>query len=335
MFFNKQIIWLLWAPIKTKAQKITIATATATAGKGWEKNIRNKDQATIVAHNKQMQLQVAVAVCSCSFRYIATATDTTHAYTYVERQSYCCCYCILTANANWLDKLLLLLLLLLLFNDRDRKMPPHFEASLGIGCEKQRRRRCNASGLKYLIALYCGWMRRVLKIFTHKPHTHTLPHSVYFPCHTHTHTYIQQLWDSCSSSWSWGVWVFAFFTPFSLFLCPLLLSLQSKPSDQRISMRYICSIYMQPATFRIVKTITIALFKEFSIFDLFAFELHNVVCSILMFILLEIYSSYLFIYSLAHLIKRNIVFPLHYMFIIIITIMFVAVQTARHVAHYF
>lgn len=189
MFFNKQIIWLLWAPIKTKAQKITIATATATAGKGWEKNIRNKDQATIVAHNKQMQLQVAVAVCSCSLRYIATATDTTHAYTYVERQSYCCCYCILTANANWLDKLLLLLLLLLLFNDRDRKMPPHFEAPLGIGCEKQRRRRCNACGLKYLIALYCGWMRRVLKIFTHKPHTHTLPHSVYFPCHTHTHTH--------------------------------------------------------------------------------------------------------------------------------------------------
>lgn len=258
-----------------------------------------------------------------------------HIGTYVERQSYCCCYCILTANANWLDKLLLLLLLLLLFNDRDRKMPPHFEAPLGIGCEKQRRRRCNACGLKYLIALYCGWMRRVLKIFTHKPHTHTLPHSVYFPCHTHTHTHIQQLWDSCSSSWSWGVWVFAFFTPFSLFLCPLLLSLQSKPSDQRISMRYICSIYMQPATFRIVKTITIALFKEFSIFDLFAFELHNVVCSILMFILLEIYSSYLFIYSLAHLIKRNIVFPLHYLFIIIIMIMFVAVQTARHVAHYF
>lgn len=185
MFFNKQIIWLLWAPIKTKAQKITIATATATAGKGWEKNIRNKDQATIVAHNKQMQLQVAVAVCSCSLRYIATATDTTHAYTYVERQSYCCCYCILTANANWLDKLLLLLLLLLLFNDRDRKMPPHFEAPLGIGCEKQRRRRCNACGLKYLIALYCGWMRRVLKIFTHKPHTHTLPHSVYFTLYTY------------------------------------------------------------------------------------------------------------------------------------------------------
>lgn len=137
--------------------------------------------------------------CSCRLplQFAVAASDTLlqiqiqhmHIGTYVERQSYCCCYCILTANANWLDKLLLLLLLLLLFNDRDRKMPPHFEAPLGIGCEKQRRRRCNACGLKYLIALYCGWMRRVLKIFTHKPHTHTLPHSVYFPCHTHTHTH--------------------------------------------------------------------------------------------------------------------------------------------------
>lgn len=174
---------------------------------------------------------------------------------------------------------------------------------------------------------------RIKNIYPQASHTHIASQCILSLPHPHTHTYIQQLWDSCSSSWSWGVWVFAFFTPFSLFLCPLLLSLQSKPSDQRISMRYICSIYMQPANFRIVKTITIALFKEFSIFDLFAFELHNVVCSILMFILLEIYSSYLFIYSLAHLIKRNIVFPLHYLFIIIIMIMFV--QTARHVAHYF
>lgn len=92
---------------------------------------------------------------------------------------------------------------------------------------------------------------------------------------------------------------------------------------------------MQPETFRMVKTITIALFKELSLFYLFVFELHNFVFSILMFILLEIYSSYLFIYSLAHLIKRNVVYPLHYLFIIIIMIMFVAVQTARHVAHYF
>lgn len=245
MFFNKQIIWLLWAPIKTKAQKIAIATATPTAGKGWEKNIRNKDQATIVAHNKQMQLQVAVAVCSCSFRYSATATDTIHANTYVERQSYCCCYCILTANANWLDKLLLLLLLLLLFNDRGRKMPPHFEAPLGIGCEKQRRRwRCNACGLKYLIALYCGWMRRVLKIFTHKPHTHTHCLTVYTflatPTDTHT-TVVGQLFIQlklrCLS-------VCVFHTIFSLFVsAAAVVAIEAiRPKD--IDVLYIWIYYM-------------------------------------------------------------------------------------------
>lgn len=174
---------------------------------------------------------------------------------------------------------------------------------------------------------------RIKNIYPQASHTHTLPHSVYFPCHTHRHTY-----NSCGTAVHPVEAEVSECLRFSHHFLSFCVRCCCRCNRSHQTKGYRCAIYvpyMQHATFRMVETIAIALFKEFSIFYLFAFELHNVVCSILLFILLEIYSSYLFIYSLAHLIKRNIVFPLHYLFIIIIMIMFVAVQTARHVAHYF
>lgn len=121
-------------------------------------------------------------------------------------------------------------------------MPPHFELQLGfcIGCE----RRCNACGLKYLIALYCGWMRRVLKIFTNKPHTHNS-----YTSHIYTHTQCSQLWPGQTAvhpveaevseclRFSHHSRSFSFILSLSRSLSLFLF--QSKPSATKISMYWI------------------------------------------------------------------------------------------------